>query len=345
MDETILIIPAYQPDQKMLYLLKELKEQTNFQLIIVNDGSSEKYATIFSKAKDYGKILFHSANQGKGAAIKTALKYIHNHYTPNHIITIADADGQHKVTDILANSKAASTHKGQLIIGVRDFKNKVPLRSLLGNRITSFTFFIISGFKLSDTQTGLRSFSGDMISFLLTIEGSRYEYEMNVLLACTKAHIPIKEIPIDTIYLNHNETSHFRPLKDSASIYKNLLQFSLSSLASFFIDLILFTILSTKLPIAYSNILARIFSGFTNFHLNKNFVFEKKGSLPQAALRYLGLALSILTLNTLVVTLLVNVFLLTPLIAKIWTETCLFLLSYTIQKIIVFPQRTKGGTL
>ena len=43
---------------------------------------------------------------------------------------------------------------------------------------------------------------------MLEVDGQRYEYEMNVLLAASKS-FPILEVPIETVYINDNEGSHF----------------------------------------------------------------------------------------------------------------------------------------
>lgn len=57
----------------------------------------------------------------------------------------------------------------------------------LVNHITKMVFQLVSGgIKVSDTQTGLRAFDAEMISDLLFVKGERYEYEMNMLMACAK---------------------------------------------------------------------------------------------------------------------------------------------------------------
>lgn len=88
----------------------------------------------------------------------------------------------------------------------------------------------MSGQRVSDTQTGLRAFSGDLIAFMKSIPGERYEYEMNCLMGCAKEKINFMEVPIHTIC--HDETnscSHFRKGRDSIRIYKDIIKFGLSS--------------------------------------------------------------------------------------------------------------------
>ena len=60
------------------------------------------------------------------------------------------------------------------------------------------------------------------MDYMLKTEGERYEYEMNVLLYLKENKIDVKEISIETIYINKNETSHYRTFKDSYRIYKTI---------------------------------------------------------------------------------------------------------------------------
>lgn len=140
-------------------------------------------------------------------------------------------------------------HRESLVLGVREVGKDMPLKSRLGNRITRMIFHIASGVKVSDTQTGLRAFSAKLLRRMRSIEGERYEYEMNVLMTLAKAGVPIREVPIHTIYRDkENSTSHFRAVWDSIRIYKDILKFVLSSLSSFILDYLIFTILMVFLP-------------------------------------------------------------------------------------------------
>ena len=80
------------------------------------------------------------------------------------------------------------------------WEKDMPLKSRLGNTITRKVFKLLSGVSISDTQTGMRVFTSDLVKKLLTVEGERYEYEMNVPLFLAKEGIDIDEVPINTIY-------------------------------------------------------------------------------------------------------------------------------------------------
>lgn len=230
-----LVIPAYEPDEKLIKLLKEVSVLNLFQIIVVNDGSCDKFTDIFNEAKEYAILLNHGINKGKGTALKTAFTYIKNLDT-NGIIVTADSDGQHKVNDIVKAANSIKMHKAAITTGARYFTGKVPLKSKLGNTITKYIYFLVSGLFLNDTQCSPRAFPVSTIPFLLSIKGDRYEYEMNTLLLAKKNGLIIKEVPIETIYIDDNSGSHFNPVKDAIKIYGEIFRFTLSSLIAFITD-------------------------------------------------------------------------------------------------------------
>ena len=337
----VIIIPAYNPDHHLLEVLKDLKKEINKKVIVVNDGSVGK-DKIFKDAEKYATILVHEVNKGKGAAMKTALKYIKENLKDEDGFVFVDADGQHKATDVLKMIKAFEEHKNSLIIGARVFSNDIPKKSLFGNKLTRFVFKMYTHKYVSDTQTGLRCLSTKYIPKLLKIDGDRYEYEMNMLVEFAKNKIDIVEVPIETIYEDkQNSTSHFNPIKDSFLIYKVFLKFFLSSVGSWLIDYIAFIILSLILGkkgfyVVLANVIARLISASFNYTMNKKVVF-KKGSktLP----KYILLAVIVLILNSAILYLLTNIINIPAAISKILVECILFMFSFKMQEIFVFKDK------
>ncbi len=331
--QRIAVIPSYEPDDRMINLLKEL--QDSFDIIVVNDGSGKKYQDIFLEAKRYATVLMHEKNKGKGQALKTAYKYIKENYQSAVIVSM-DCDGQHRVVDAIKLCDYVENNSNTLILGKRLRDEKVPIRSRIGNEITRFIYRLITKIDVYDTQTGLRAFSSSLLDFLLSVEGDRFEYEMNVLLECTRRNIPIKEIEISTIYINNNSNSHFSTIKDSYLVYKQILKFSCSSLISFFIDYILYIIFGLVFNVFTANILARIFSSTFNYTVNKNLVFKSNKNIKISLFQYYVLAFVILLLNTLILFILINYLAFNKYIAKIVVEIILFILSFSIQKKVIF---------
>ncbi len=338
-NKRIALIPAYEPDEKMLEVAKELKDNS-FKVVIVNDGSGVDKDAIFTEAKSFATVISHEVNKGKGAAIKTGLRYItENCFAPFTVVTV-DADGQHKVVDAIRVCERAERQKGSLILGSRKMEGKIPLRSRLGNTITRFVYRLSSGAKVYDTQTGLRAFSDSLISELVDIPGSRYEYEMNMLMTFAKENRPIEEVWIETVYLDEkNSSSHFDTVKDSFRIYKEIIKFSGSSLIGFIIDYIMYCLLiATSGKIVLSNVLARLVSASVNYSLNRTLVFKSNAPVARSAMQYGALAVFILVCNTILLNTLVGLGV-GIYAAKVLTEIIMFTFSWTVQHKIIFGNK------
>lgn len=336
----IALIPAYQPAPVLLRLIRDIR-QYNFEVILVNDGSSKEKENIFSNAGKDATVLSHPSNKGKGQALKTGLTYIQKSYAPDYIIVTVDADGQHKISDIIKVFQAAQKYPGNLILGSRKLQENVPLRSRFGNTVTRWVYRLTTGMKVHDTQTGLRAFSCDLIPAFLNIPGMRYEYEMNVLLTCSRNHIPLREIEIETVYFKNNANSHFDTVKDSWRIYREILKFSGVSFISFLIDYGLYSILTMFTGnLVVSNIGARVVSASINYTLNRKFVFQSSVRIRTSALRYFLLAIFVLLGNTIVLYFLADILNVNRYTSKLCTEILFFSISWLAQKFLIFR---KGG--
>lgn len=331
----IALIPSYEPNEKLIDILKELKE-AKFEIVLVNDGSNKEYDKIFNKCNKYCKYLSYSENHGKGYALKTGLRYIEDNYKETVIVTM-DSDGQHTVKDAINLCDIALKKDNTIILGKRLRSSYTPLRSRLGNAITRFAYRISTGIDIYDTQTGLRAFKSDLIPFLLSVEGDRFEYEMNMLLDAPKRKIDLIEEVIETIYEDNNSGTHFNAFRDSFLIYKQIIKFISSSVLSFFVDYILFVIGTFIFKsIITANIVARVISSTFNYTVNKSIVFKDKGNIRNSIIKYYLLAIFILTVNTSLLYLLVDIVGLNKYLIKILIEVILFIISYSIQKRFIF---------
>lgn len=414
----IALIPAYEPDRKMLGVIADLGK-TGFDVVVVDDGSGPEYAELFEQAAERlpGKsgrgvtLLIHDVNRGKGAALKTGLDFINNFMVirgeeTQNVIVAVDADGQHLAIDALRAAHTAQGNPGTLVLGSRILNKKaasstgaqsadhasggntqtVPLRSRFGNAVTRQVFRLATGVPVYDTQTGLRAFTADLIPSLLAVSGDRYEYELNVLMDFAGRGIPIREIEIETVYLDGNKTSHFDTVRDSYRIYKAIAKyavtgggslhsgnapsqihaeegmdgtemnskngrnadrikstakqaakFSVSSFASFLIDYAMYALLLMIGPgLVFANIGARVISSAANYTINRKLVFRSGKKVATSAVQYFALAAFILAGNTFVLHTMVASLGINSMAAKVLTEVLFFMISWTVQRYVVF---------
>jgi len=342
----IALIPAYEPDERLIKLLAELRE-AGLGAVVVDDGSGEAYKDLFGEAGRYADVVSYPENRGKGAALKAGFEYIERMFPEASVVVTADADGQHTPTDVLRVCRLAEGRDGCLVLGCRGFTKGTPLRNRTGNYITRLVFRLATGVSVSDTQTGLRAFGAGLLPYMESIPGERYEYEMNVLMDCAKKHIPIVQTTIETVYIGGNSTSHFDPLRDSFRVYREILRYTASSLASFALDYGLYAALLPALSwlgaetaAAYANILARLGSSAFNYSINKRLVFEAKGRTASTAAEYFILAAAVLALNTLALELFIGLGM-NRYLAKIVAGIACSAVSFTAQRFFIF--RKKGG--
>ena len=332
------LIPAYQPDARLPRLILELhRADPSTKIVVVDDGSGQKFSDIFEASATAGAhVISYEHNRGKGYALREGFTWIRDVAGDSQeCVVTADADGQHTLNDIFRVGRTC-TDTGKSVLGVREFVGHVPARSRIGNTATSALFWLATGWKLKDTQTGLRAFPVAMLPALLEVQGDRYEYELRVLLHLAKFRHPVTQIPIETIYEAGNPTSHFRPLQDSARIWAPLLKFAASSGVATIIDYVLVLVLNALTgALFFPVIAARLVSASVNFAMNRR-VFEATGvPLRRSALRYAALAVAVVAGSYTMLAVLTGIGM--PLwIAKIIADTTMYLVSYSAQSRYVF---------
>jgi glycosyltransferase involved in cell wall biosynthesis len=343
LNRVAVLIPVWQPGRDLVDLVSSLLALSFPAVIVVNDGSDSDRDAIFEEIRKDGRvrILSHAVNLGKGRALKTGLNEFLNQYPGFSGLVTCDADGQHRPGDVLLVAEAMETSPGVLILGSREFKPGIPLRSRFGNILTKYVFALLTGRKLGDTQSGLRGIPKQTIPKLLRLDGEGYEFEMNVLAEAANS-CGIAEVPIETVYIDGNRSSHFNPVWDSMRIYFVLVRFYLSSLVSTGIDFVVFTIVFWATANLPASMIAGRVSSLANFFLNRRFVFSSSDGLAFALGRYYVLVALIALASYSGIRLLSGNLGMNVLVAKVLVETCLSLVSFSLQRTFVFDSRTKG---
>ncbi|BAL90528.1 putative glycosyltransferase [Actinoplanes missouriensis 431] len=335
----IVLIPAYQPDQRLVELCRSLG---HYRIVVVDDGSGSAYTAVFNAARAAGAdVLTLDHNRGKGFALKTGFAHIAARH-PGQDVVCADSDGQHRPDDIAAVAGRVAVTEAAMVLGVRRFTGTVPARSRFGNTVTRGLFRLVTGRSVSDTQTGLRGYPSWVLKWLGDTPGDRFEYELRLLLRAAREDLAIEELEIATVYLDGNRSSHFRPLQDSVRIYRPLLgsvfAFAGSSLLAFAVDAALLAVLVTASGhLIASAIAARLVSATLNYTVNRRTVFGPVAPHRKAAPRYAALALLSLAANVALLRALAGLSGSLP-VAKLVTEVSLFTAGFVIQRAFVFSR-------
>jgi glycosyltransferase involved in cell wall biosynthesis len=195
-------------------LLNDLLAYTN-QIIIVNDGSTDNTLEVLQGFS--AVTVSYSKNQGKGFALRAGFKKaVELGY--DYAITI-DSDGQHFANDLSQFIEALPDHPNAIIIGARNMEqSSVPGKSSFGNRFSNFWFWVETGRRMPDTQSGFRLYPVKALQGLLFVT-RKYEFEIEVLVRAAWSGIEVTSVPVKVFYADKAvRVSHFRPFTDFSRI-------------------------------------------------------------------------------------------------------------------------------
>ncbi|MDR1873231.1 MAG: bifunctional glycosyltransferase family 2/GtrA family protein [Deltaproteobacteria bacterium] len=340
------LIPAYQPDEKLRLLVERLMEIQAFgQVILVNDGSSPEKTEVFEpfRGAEGVTVLDHAVNRGKGQALKTGL----NHFlltappeTPG--IVSCDADGQHLTSDVIKVAETGA-RENSFTLGVRSLGQGTPFRSKFGNMVTAGLFSLFTGYRLKDTQTGLRYYPRDKVAVFLQTPYDRFDYEFASLVKYVSDHPgQTKQEPIETVYLEANASSHYRVLADSLTIGGVFIRFFFLSLSTAILDYLVFILVFylTK-HIFTSFIAARAIAIIYNFTFSRKLVFKIKSDLFGQLVKYLGLVALFLFISWGITVWLSDILGGYVVLVKAIAEGGLFFISFLVQSRFIFVEKNK----
>lgn len=215
-----IIIPAYNEEKTIgnvisntISTMKNLLKP--YEIIVVDDGSTDNTKKIATKYK--AKVLSNGKNKGKGYALKKGFK----HANGDIIVTI-DADGTHRPNeipylihplfngvDIVAGSRFAN--------GRKDSTSRL---NRIGNFIFNSTIMILTGKRVTDSQTGFRAFKKHILREI-KLESLGYEVETEITVKGLRNGYVYQEKPITCERRRYN-ISKLKILPDSLKILKTI---------------------------------------------------------------------------------------------------------------------------
>lgn len=209
------LVPTYNNEKTLGAVLTSLLSFTD-DIIVVNDGSTDNTSVILKDFPSLQVVGYH-VNQGKGFALQTGFSHARS-LGYDYAITI-DSDGQHYADDLVKFVDAIGQYDNAIVIGARNMNQAhIPGKSTFGNKFSNFWFWVNTGIRRNDTQSGYRLYpikAMESISFTT----KRFEFEVEVLVRSAWKGIDVVEVPVKVFYPEKEErVSHFRPFKDFTRI-------------------------------------------------------------------------------------------------------------------------------
>jgi glycosyltransferase involved in cell wall biosynthesis len=211
-----ILIPAFDAAAGIADVVAGARRYSS-QVVVVDDGSSDATA---ERARQAGAaVLSHATNRGKGVALLTGMRWLHEHGV-EHVLTM-DADRQHLAEQIPVLLAVAEQNPRSIVIGDRRLEQLTEVTTPLkrfGNRFANRWVEIACGMRIPDTQSGFRVYPV-AATLQLGVRAERFAFETEVLIRAARAGIAIESVPIEVYYPRPEErVSHFRPFADTVRI-------------------------------------------------------------------------------------------------------------------------------
>lgn len=233
----VLVIPAFEPDLRLVELLTALYGSWAGPVVVVDDGSGERFSPVFERCRQLGaQVVVRESRGGKGEALKSGFDAA-GHLKPRPFgVVCADDDCGHLPKDILAVACSLAGAPGSLLLGCRDFSEPgIPGLTHFANFCTRTAVRLFCGVAVSDTQSGLRGLPIDFALRMCEEEHRGFEFEAAMLAEAERSGIEFVETPIDYTGDPTAPGSDFRPVVDTARILSVMLElFAKYALSSVF---------------------------------------------------------------------------------------------------------------
>jgi len=212
---TAVLIPTYNNAGTLAQVLQDVLSHTP-HVIVVNDGSTDHTLEVLEQFPAVQRVTYTN-NRGKGIALRRGFAYARQQGY-EYVITM-DADGQHFASDLQAFHQRLQENGDAIIIGARNLQQEnMPGKNSFANKFSNFWFYVETGMKAPDTQSGYRMYPLQQIA-PIRFWCPRYEFEVEVLVRSAWKGIKIDWVPVQVYYPPAEErVSHFRPLQDFSRI-------------------------------------------------------------------------------------------------------------------------------
>ena len=203
-----IIIPAYNEEEgitNVISQLKELSENENYEILVVDDGSID---STYKLASETGvKVIRHPYNKGNGAAIKTGARH-----AEGDILLFMDGDGQHNpeyIPNIIHYIK-----EYDMVVGARTKESKSFFIRNFGNKVLILIASYLSGVKIPDLTSGFRAIKKEVFMRFIRLLPNSFSYPTTLTLSLLLEGFNVKFIPIKTFKRVKGSKSKVNPVKD-----------------------------------------------------------------------------------------------------------------------------------
>lgn len=201
-----IVIPCKNEEASISSVIDDLKSNCpDFEIIIVNDGSTDKTQEILDKIDDI-KVITHRYSKGNGAAVKSGVRN-----ATNSTVVMMDADGQHKAEDVL---KLLNKYEEgfDMVVGSRTNESQASYARLAGNKLYNQFATYMTGHKILDLTSGFRVVDKEKFLQFIDMLPNGFSYPTTITMAFFKVGYDVTYVEISA--KDRVGKSHISPIKD-----------------------------------------------------------------------------------------------------------------------------------
>ncbi|PKN98512.1 MAG: hypothetical protein CVU42_11870 [Chloroflexi bacterium HGW-Chloroflexi-4] len=332
MNEPVLVILIGKFEEKLNSFLRSVINNVELDVIFVDTTSKRSKISNYLRTKKLTTptTILHAT---KSKAVLTGLKYFDEHFKESSSgLILVDMDQGFGLDDINAVVRSMDNIPDAIIIGGREIEQ-------IGNKSLKFIISRLSrltGTRVKDFNSGLRGLPASFVSELLNQKPTHLDTWIEMYVFAAKNNNQIVEVPIQT---QHQIKSSilFSFILNSSKLFYIILRFSFLSMLTAGIDYAIFSVLFIfSNSILASIIIARIAAGSFQFFMGKKWVFKSRNRLIVELIKYIILVGVLMLISYTFIELMVNNFGMNAIVSKLIAELSLFIVSFTMQKKIVF---------
>lgn len=200
MEKLSILIPVYNERKTILKILEKIKKENlnglKKEIVMVDDFSTDGTRGILKRINNTSiKVYYHSRNQGKGAAVRTAISN-----SSGDILLVQDADLEYDPKEYEKLLKPIMQNKADVVYGTRleairkNLKKMYKLHYLGNLFLTSITNLLYNA-KISDMETGFKVFRRNVIRGM-NLKSKGFDFEPEITSKILKRGYKIHEVPI-----------------------------------------------------------------------------------------------------------------------------------------------------
>ncbi len=200
-----IVLPARNEAAGLALLLPRLKDLSNVEVVVVDDGSTDQTAEL---CRQHGvEVVRHPYSRGNGAAIKSGIRRARG-----DVLVFMDADGQHDVADIPRLLEAVGQGY-DMVVGARDAGSQASFGRRMANGLYNRLSSWMVGHRIADLTSGFRAVRSHLAREFLHLLPNGFSYPTTLTMAFFRAGYSVAYLPIRAA--RREGKSHISPMRDS----------------------------------------------------------------------------------------------------------------------------------